>query len=406
MSPQSYSNVLQMIGHTPLVAVTRLDTGPCELFLKLENQNPGGSIKDRVGLYLIEAAERDGRLQPGGTLIEATAGNTGLGPRAGGGAEGLSAAARHSRQDEPGEDLPPQGHGRGGGAHPLRRQQGPPGILPGRGRAPRARDAQLLLRQPVRQPRQSAGARGDHRARDLGADGAPARCRRLRRRAPAARSPACRAILRAYGAERRDGAGRSGGLGARRATPRPARCRSRARRLAGRGHRRGLHPAGRGLLARVRPTYTIPDAEAFQHLPRAAGARKASSRAPPPARCSRRPCATAGSRRSRSASSRFVCDSGNKYLSKVYNDYWMFDQGFLERERFGDLRDLIARRALGARRGHGEFHRAGDGRLPAHEALRRLAAAGDAGRPHRRHRRRGGHPARGVRQSRSTSTSR
>jgi len=79
MSPQSYSNVLKMIGHTPMVAVTHLDTGPCRLFLKLENQNPGGSIKDRVGLYLIEAAERDGRLPPGGTLIEATAGNTGLG---------------------------------------------------------------------------------------------------------------------------------------------------------------------------------------------------------------------------------------------------------------------------------------------------------------------------------------
>src|SRR5215831_5634886 len=74
-----YGNVLEMIGRTPLVAVRHLDTGPCELFLKLENQNPGGSIKDRVGLYLIEAAEREGRIKPGGTLIEATAGNTGLG---------------------------------------------------------------------------------------------------------------------------------------------------------------------------------------------------------------------------------------------------------------------------------------------------------------------------------------
>ena len=64
MSPQSYSNILQMIGHTPLVAVTRLDTGPCRLFLKLENQNPGGSLKDRIGLYLIEAAERDRWLDP------------------------------------------------------------------------------------------------------------------------------------------------------------------------------------------------------------------------------------------------------------------------------------------------------------------------------------------------------
>src|SRR6201997_1986885 len=79
MSPALYRNVLEMIGNTPLMAVTRLDTGPCQLFLKLENQNPGGSIKDRVGLYLIQAAERSGALKAGGTLVEATAGNTGLG---------------------------------------------------------------------------------------------------------------------------------------------------------------------------------------------------------------------------------------------------------------------------------------------------------------------------------------
>ncbi|MGH7749150.1 MAG: pyridoxal-phosphate dependent enzyme, partial [Candidatus Dormibacteria bacterium] len=79
MSSLSYGNVLEMIGHTPLMAVRHLDTGPCRLFLKLENQNPGGSIKDRIGLYLIQAAERAGRIKPGCTLIEATAGNTGLG---------------------------------------------------------------------------------------------------------------------------------------------------------------------------------------------------------------------------------------------------------------------------------------------------------------------------------------
>ena len=56
-----------------------MDTGPCQLFVKLENQNPTGSIKDRVALSMIEAAEREGKLQPGGTIIEATAGNTGLG---------------------------------------------------------------------------------------------------------------------------------------------------------------------------------------------------------------------------------------------------------------------------------------------------------------------------------------
>src|SRR5256714_6481677 len=68
-----------LIGGTPLVKVTRIDTGPCLLFLKLENQNPTGSIKDRVALAMVEAAERDGQLGPGGTIIEATAGNTGLG---------------------------------------------------------------------------------------------------------------------------------------------------------------------------------------------------------------------------------------------------------------------------------------------------------------------------------------
>ncbi|HEX4572923.1 MAG TPA: pyridoxal-phosphate dependent enzyme, partial [Dongiaceae bacterium] len=65
----AYRNVLEMIGNTPLVEVQRLDTGPCRLFLKLENQNPGGSIKDRIALSMIEAAERDGRLAPGGTLV-------------------------------------------------------------------------------------------------------------------------------------------------------------------------------------------------------------------------------------------------------------------------------------------------------------------------------------------------
>jgi cystathionine beta-synthase len=72
-------NVLSLIGNTPMVKVNHLDTGPCELFLKLESQNPGGSIKDRIALSMIEAAELEGTLKPGGTLVEATAGNTGLG---------------------------------------------------------------------------------------------------------------------------------------------------------------------------------------------------------------------------------------------------------------------------------------------------------------------------------------
>ncbi len=74
-----YRSALELIGSTPMVELRHFDAGPCRLFAKLENQNPGGSIKDRIGLSMIEAAERDGLLQPGGTIVEATAGNTGLG---------------------------------------------------------------------------------------------------------------------------------------------------------------------------------------------------------------------------------------------------------------------------------------------------------------------------------------
>jgi cystathionine beta-synthase len=71
-------SLLDLIGKTPMVEVTKIDTGPCRLFLKLEAQNPGGSIKDRIALSMIAAAEKEGFLKPGGTIVEATAGNTGL----------------------------------------------------------------------------------------------------------------------------------------------------------------------------------------------------------------------------------------------------------------------------------------------------------------------------------------
>ena len=72
-------SLLDLIGNTPILKLKSLDTGPCDLFVKLESGNPGGSIKDRIGLSIIEEAEASGDLQPGGTIIEATAGNTGLG---------------------------------------------------------------------------------------------------------------------------------------------------------------------------------------------------------------------------------------------------------------------------------------------------------------------------------------
>jgi cystathionine beta-synthase len=74
-----HASVLELIGRTPVVKARRLDTGPCELYFKLESQNPGGSIKDRIGLSMIEAAEQAGKIRPGDTLVEGTAGNTGIG---------------------------------------------------------------------------------------------------------------------------------------------------------------------------------------------------------------------------------------------------------------------------------------------------------------------------------------
>src|SRR6267143_843034 len=75
-----YENVLGLVGHTPLVKLNRLNKGLKPLILaKMENLNPGFSVKDRIGISMIDAAEREGKLKPGGTIVEATSGNTGIG---------------------------------------------------------------------------------------------------------------------------------------------------------------------------------------------------------------------------------------------------------------------------------------------------------------------------------------
>jgi cystathionine beta-synthase len=76
---ESCGNILDLIGQTPVVEVTGFDTGPCRIFVKLELMNPGGSVKDRIALFMIEGAEKRGDVRPGDLLVEATAGNTGLG---------------------------------------------------------------------------------------------------------------------------------------------------------------------------------------------------------------------------------------------------------------------------------------------------------------------------------------
>src|ERR671916_3265562 len=75
-----YENILGLIGNTPLVRLNRLTEGiKAQVFAKMESLNPGYSVKDRIGLAMVEAAEAQGLLKPGGTIVEATSGNTGIG---------------------------------------------------------------------------------------------------------------------------------------------------------------------------------------------------------------------------------------------------------------------------------------------------------------------------------------
>ena len=75
-----YMNIQEMIGNTPIMKIGHMGVKEgVNIYAKLELMNPAGSVKDRVGMYMIEDAERRGILKPGGTIVEATAGNTGIG---------------------------------------------------------------------------------------------------------------------------------------------------------------------------------------------------------------------------------------------------------------------------------------------------------------------------------------
>src|SRR4051794_14906871 len=75
-----HENILGTLGNTPLVKLNKICKGyKGHFFVKVESFNPGGSVKDRIGLAIIEEAEAEGRLRPGGTIVEATSGNTGMG---------------------------------------------------------------------------------------------------------------------------------------------------------------------------------------------------------------------------------------------------------------------------------------------------------------------------------------
>jgi len=340
MALSSYGNVLEMIGNTPLMAVRRLDAGPCELFLKLENQNPGGSIKDRVGLYLIEAAERAGGIRPGGTLIEATAGNTGLGLA-------LVAAQKGYRLLLIIPDKMSQEkifHLRAMGAEVMMTRSDV-----SKGHPEYYRDvAERLAREIpnsyfVNQFGNPANAQAHEETT------APEIWEQMGHRLDAV---VC-------------GAGTGGTLAGlthyfARTAPQlelvladpvgsGLACYATTGRLPEKMTPWLVEGIGGdsvppvGDFSRVKRAYSIPDVEAFR------ACRELLSKEGIIAGTSTGTLLGAALRYCREQQQpkrvvTFVCDSGNKYLSKVYNDYWMLDQGFIEREHLGDLRDLIARR--------------------------------------------------------------
>jgi cystathionine beta-synthase len=334
-----HGNILAMIGNTPMVELGRFETGPCRLFLKLESQNPGGSIKDRIGRSMIEAAERDGSLEPGGTLIEATAGNTGLGLA-------LVAAQKGYRLILVIPDKMSQEkifHLRALGAEVIITRSD---VAKGHPEYYQDKAAQLAREIPGAVFVNQFGNPANPRAHEettgpeiweqmegrldavicgVGSGGTlTGLSRYFARVAPELEMVLADpegSVLADYVATGR--------------TP-PA-----AGSWLVEGIGEDFIPPVADL-SRVRRVYAIPDREAFlacRELLRKEGILAGTSSGTLLAAAMRYCREQAAPKRVVS----LVCDSGNKYLSKVYNDYWMLDQGFLERERRGDLTDLIAR---------------------------------------------------------------
>jgi cystathionine beta-synthase len=331
--------ILGLIGNTPLIEVTRFDTGCCRLFVKLENQNPTGSIKDRMALAMVEAAEQEGSLHPGGTIVEATAGNTGLGLA-------LVAAAKGYRLILVIPDKMSQEkvlHLRALGAkivitrsdvtkgHPEYYQdlaQRIAGETPdsffvnqfGNPANPRAHETST---GPEIWDQMEHAV--DAIVVGVGSSGTLTGLSRFFARV----QPECEIVL----------ADPEGSV------------------LAGYIREREIGRAGSWLvegigedfvpeiadLTRVKKAYSIPDKESFQaarEFLRKEGIFGGSSSGTLFA-------AALHYCREQTVPKRlvtFACDSGNKYLSKMYNDIWMADQGFVSGAEKGDLRDLISRR--------------------------------------------------------------
>ncbi|WP_353229508.1 cystathionine beta-synthase [Pseudomonas qingdaonensis] len=331
--------VLALIGNTPMVQVSRFDTGPCKLLLKLESQNPGGSIKDRIGLAMIDAAERDGRLRPGGTIVEATAGNTGLGLALVGRAKGyrvvlvvpdkmstekvlhlkaMGAEVHITRSDV-------------GKGHPDYYQDVAARLaadIPDAFFADQFNNpANPLAHETSTAPEIWAQTQHDVDAIvvGVGSAGTLTGLTRFFKRV----QPGLAMVLADPVGSVMAEYSRSGTL----ITP-------GAWAVEGIGE--DFVPSIADLSS-VRQAYSISDEESFEHarqLLRAEGIPGGSSTGTLLAAALRYCREQTEPKRVVS----FVCDTGTRYLSKVYNDQWMTDQGLLQRTRYGDLRDLIARR--------------------------------------------------------------
>jgi len=335
---QKADTVLDLIGNTPLLKVQKLDTGKCELFLKLECQNPGGSIKDRIALSMIAAAEKEGKIGKGGTLVEATAGNTGLGLA-------LVAAQKGYKLILVIPDKMSQekiSHLRALGAEIVNTrsdvEKGHPEYYQDMAeRIARETPNSYFINQFGNPANPAAHEQGtapeiweqmEHKVDavvcGIGSGGTLTGLGRFFARV----SPATEMVLA-------DPAGsvladyvKTGKLG-----------------KAGSWFVEGIGedfipPVAE--MSLVKKAYSITDEESFtvvRELLKAEGVLAGSSTGTLVA-AALRYCRESQTPK-RVAT--IVGDSGNKYLSKMFNDYWMADQGFIKRTEFGDLRDLVGR---------------------------------------------------------------
>ena len=339
MTSDSRPAVLDLIGNTPLVRVTRFDTGPCTLYLKLESQNPGGSIKDRIGVAMIEAAERDGRLRPGGTIVEATAGNTGLGLALVGRAKGYRVVlvvpdkmstekVLHLRAMGAEVHITRSDVGKG---HPEYYQDVAARLaqdIPGAFFADQFNNpANPLAHECGTGPELWAQTGHDLDAIvvGVGSSGTLTGLTRFFQKV----QPELEMVLADPEGSIMAEYSRSGTLG----TPGS---------WAVEGIGEDFVPAIADLSS-VRHAYSISDEESFamaRELLRVEGIPGGSSTGTLLAAALRYCRAQTEPKRVVT----FVCDSGNKYLSNMYNDHWMLEQGLLSKPQHGDLRDLIAYR--------------------------------------------------------------